>query len=267
MDREHAKAKEEEEEVDWGSLKPVDKKGRRLSQIEVMKMNLKKVETPGSDSEDEKSGKPGSRRQSVEMLETPVKKVSADKLEALEQQQRRSSMQQRRASLAEVIPDWPTLAKRKVIKEEPDKFSGDMEDIKTMEGTPSVLFVAEFCKPDAKIKWFKNKMEIFHGHKYHFESDHADYKLTINNIKVEDGGKYTCQCNDISTSAWLYVEAKEPEYYFTQKLPETYKVERKKTGMLECFVSDPRARVKWYKNDQPLEVSLFLHHLLNLATS
>ncbi|CAL1540886.1 unnamed protein product, partial [Lymnaea stagnalis] len=255
--REHAKNKEEEEETDWGNLKPVlymfavDKKGRRLSQIEVMKMSLKKVEkAEGSDSDDEKQ-KPGSRRTSIE-IDTPVKKAAVDKLEALELS-RRSSMQTRRASLAEVIPDWPTLQPRKVIKEEPDKFNLEMEDIKTLEGVPSVTFVAEFCKPDAKIKWFKNKLEIFHGHKYHFETDHEDYKLTINNVKCEDGGKYTCQCNDITTSAWLYVEAKEPEYYFNQKLPETYKVKRKKNGILECFVSDPRARVKWYKGDEVIE--------------
>ncbi|XP_055900297.1 twitchin-like isoform X6 [Biomphalaria glabrata] len=277
--RDQGKKQAEEEDVDWGSLKPVDKKGRRLSQIEVMKMSLKKVEkAEGSDSEEEKQRsrresrsqveyerdtkeitldkgddkqKPGSRRQSIEN-ETPVKKASVDKLEALEQT-RRASMQTRRASLAEVIPDWPTLIPRKVIKEEPDKFNMEMEDIKCLEGVASATFVAEFCKPDAKVKWFKNKLEIFHGHKYHFESDHDDYKLTINNVKVEDGGKYTCQCNDISTSAWLYVEAKEPEYYFTQKLPDTYKVKRKKTGVLECFVSDPRARVKWYKGDDVIE--------------
>ncbi|XP_059156398.1 twitchin-like isoform X4 [Physella acuta] len=279
--RDHQKNKDDEDDVDWGNLKPVDKKGRRLSQIEVMKMSLKKIEkAEGSDSDDEKQRplkkdgsrresrtqesesqdvvvdklddkKPGSRRQSVEM-ETPVLKASVDKLEALEQS-RRSSMQTRRASLMEVIPDWPTLIPRKVIKEEPDKFNAEMEDIKTLEGVPSVTFVAEFCKPDAKIKWFKNKLEIFHGHKYHFESDHDDYKLVIMNVKCEDGGKYTCQCNDISTSAWLYVEAKEPEYYFTQKLPETYKVERKKTGLLECFVSDPRARVKWYRGEEQIE--------------
>ncbi|KAH9502720.1 hypothetical protein Btru_069595 [Bulinus truncatus] len=280
--RDHQKKAEGEEDPDWGSLKPVDKKGRRLSQIEVMKMSLKKIEkAEGSDSEEEKQRsrresrsqveyeretkeisldkgddkqKPGSRRQSVEM-ETPVKKASVDKLEALEQT-RRASMNTRRASLMEVIPDWPTLQPRKVIKEEPDKFNMEMEDIKCLEGVASVTFVAEFCKPDAKVKWFKNKLEIFHGHKYHFESDHDDYKLTINNVKLEDGGKYTCQCNDISTSAWLYVEAKEPEYYFTQKLPETYKVKRKKTGMLEVFVSDPRARVKWYKGDDVIEVGV-----------
>ena len=50
------------------------------------------------------------------------------------------------------------------------------------------------------------------------------------------------------------VSAKEPEYYFTQKLPQHYPVKRKKTGMLECFVSDPRAFVKWYRNGEQLEV-------------
>ena len=59
--------------------------------------------------------KDSSRRQSLEP-EIPVKKVSADKLEAMEQQ-RRASMQQRRTSLAEVISDWPTLQKRVVQKE------------------------------------------------------------------------------------------------------------------------------------------------------
>ena len=39
-----------------------------------------------------------------------------------------------------------------VSLQEPDKFNGDMEDIKTLEGVPSVEFVAEFCKQDAKIK-------------------------------------------------------------------------------------------------------------------
>jgi hypothetical protein len=52
----------------------------------------------------------------------------------------------------------------------------------------------------------------------------------------------------------LVFAAKEPEYYFTQKLPPKYDVKRKKTGTLECFVSDPRAFVKWYRNGEPLEV-------------
>ena len=55
-------------------------------------------------------------------------------------------------------------------------------------------------------RWFKNKMEIFHGHKYHFNSDDVMYSLTINKVEQGDGGKYTVTCNDASVSAWLYVE-------------------------------------------------------------
>ena len=47
-------------------------------------------------------------------MDSAVKIPSADKLEAMEQQ-RRASMQTRRASLAECISDWPTLMKRKVV--------------------------------------------------------------------------------------------------------------------------------------------------------
>ncbi|XP_069132542.1 twitchin-like isoform X10 [Argopecten irradians] len=249
--RQSKKKDSTEEDPDWGNLKPVDKK-RRPSQIEMMKANLKKIEKTGSDSEDEK--KDSSRRQSMDNLDIPlpVMKPSVDKLEAMEQQ-RRTSMQQRRASLVDLIPDWPTLQHREAKREEPDKFLEELEDIKTIEGEKSVHFSCGFCKPNAQVKWFKNKLEIFNGHKYHFENEGQEYILDIQSVKLEDAGKYTLECNGIKTSAWLYVEAKEPEYDFTQKLPPKYEITRMKDGILECFVSDPRAKVKWFKNGQPIE--------------
>ena len=74
-----------------------------------------------------------------------------------------------------------------------------------LEGA-EVEFVAEFCKPNAKLRWFKNKLEVFHGQKYHFVNDDTEYRLVITNIKPEDGGKFTIECNGITSSAWLYVE-------------------------------------------------------------
>ena len=40
------------------------------------------------------------------------------------------------------------------------------------------------------------------------KSEGEDYSLTINNIKLEDNGKYTLECGKgpCKTSAWLYVE-------------------------------------------------------------
>lgn len=55
------------------------------------------------------------RKLSVEQApEIPVMKVDQEKLEVMEEQRRRMSQQmsQRRTSLADVIPDWPTLQKR-----------------------------------------------------------------------------------------------------------------------------------------------------------
>lgn len=49
--------------------------------------------------------------------------------------------------------------------------------------------------------------------------------------------------------------AKKTEYHFTQKLPKTAAVKRKKDLVLECMLSDPRPQVQWYLNGEPLEVS------------
>ena len=77
-----------------------------------------------------------------------------------------------------------------------------------MEGTEKVTFSAKFCKPDASFRWYKNKMEIFHGEKYHFTHTDGDYSCTINTIKPEDNGKYILECGKgpLKTTAWLYVE-------------------------------------------------------------
>ncbi|XP_052800015.1 twitchin-like isoform X4 [Mya arenaria] len=255
--REGKGKKNDDEDIDWGMLKPVEQK-RRMSQIEVTKMALKKVE---SDSEEERTG---SRRQSVDesnKLEVPgvipKKTLSAEKLDTIEaqQQQRRASMQGRRMSLVEAIPDWPSLKHAEKEAEKPEKWIKELIDIKVTEGKESVMFDAKFCKPDAPFRWYKNKQEIFHGEKYHLIQDGEDFKCVVNNIKLEDNGKYILECGKgpLKTSAWLYVDEKPPEYYFTQKLPEKYGIQRKKEGMLECFVSDNKAKVRWYKDGTLVE--------------
>ena len=46
--------------------------------------------------------------ENASLLDAPRPSIDVESLEA-SQKQRRASMQMRRASLAEVIPDWPTL--------------------------------------------------------------------------------------------------------------------------------------------------------------
>ena len=52
------------------------------------------------------------------------------------------------------------------------------------------------------------------------------------------------------------------EYFFTQKLPKTMAVKRKKDLILECMLSDPRPHVTWFKNGEKIEVGrLKMPHL------
>ena len=51
------------------------------------------------------------------------------------------------------------------------------------------------------------------------------------------------------------------EYFFTQKLPKTMAVKRKKDLLLECMLSDPRPHVTWYKNGEKIEVGTVLSRL------
>jgi len=54
---------------------------------------------------------------------------------------------------------------------------------------------------------------------------------------------------------------KKVEYFFTQKLPKTAAVKRKKDLLLECMLSDPRPHVTWFKNGEKIEVYYSLQAL------
>ena len=79
-------------------------------------------------------------------------------------------------------------------------------DAKEEDG--KVTFSCEFSKPGGKLRWFKERQEIFHGFKIHFTTDGAVHKITINKLSADDSGKYTCKIDGIDTSAQLEVKRK-----------------------------------------------------------
>ena len=80
-----------------------------------------------------------------------------------------------------------------------------MEDATAKEEDGKISFFCTFCKPNGKLRWYKNKQEIFHGFKYHVETEGANYKLIINKLIPEDEGKYICKINEVETFAYLTV--------------------------------------------------------------
>jgi len=82
-----------------------------------------------------------------------------------------------------------------------------MTDMACVEKDNRVTFTCKYSNPNAKLRWFKNHLEIFHGHKYNFEvDDDGTLSLVIWRVSLEDAGRYTCQTDDKETSAWLTVE-------------------------------------------------------------
>jgi len=82
-----------------------------------------------------------------------------------------------------------------------------MVDVSCVEKDNKVVLSCQYSNPNAKLRWFKNHLEIFHGHKYNFETnENGTFNLVICRVSLEDAGRYTCQTDDKETSAWLTVE-------------------------------------------------------------
>lgn len=83
-----------------------------------------------------------------------------------------------------------------------------MTDVTCTEREPSVTLTCRYSNPVGKVRWFKNRLEIFHGHKYNFVMDSTSgaLSLIIYRVCLEDAGLYICQTDDKTTSAELTVE-------------------------------------------------------------
>uniref|UniRef100_A0A1I7VVS1 non-specific serine/threonine protein kinase n=1 Tax=Loa loa TaxID=7209 RepID=A0A1I7VVS1_LOALO len=127
-----------------------------------------------------------------------------------------------------------------------------------------------YSRPNAKIRWYKNKKEIFSGGlKYKIVTEKAVCTLIINNPEVDDSGKYTCEANGLPTTAVLTVDGirfldinEEPtfieppmKYSFVAPLPNTQEIYRTKQGVLTCKVNNKRAPLVWHHNGKPISDS------------
>ena len=71
---------------------------------------------------------------------------------------------------------------------------------------------------------------------------------------------YSLCIRELVLMQYTWVTGKKVEYFFTQKLPKTMAVKRKKDLQLECMLSDPRPHVTWYKNGEKIEVTIVSEH-------
>ena len=87
-----------------------------------------------------------------------------------------------------------------------DNWIDELEDLTCQEKESKVELACKYSKANAKVRWYKNKLEIFHGPKYNVSADEGIFRLVVNRVGMEDGGKYTCQADLKETSCYLTVE-------------------------------------------------------------
>ncbi|KAM4551577.1 obscurin isoform 27-T27 [Odontesthes bonariensis] len=91
------------------------------------------------------------------------------------------------------------------VKELPAKFVKKLRDKIAMYKHRGHL-ECQVSRASAKVKWFKNKMEIKPSKKYEIKSEDVYRKLTINDVDSGDEDTYICDATDDKTSCKLLVE-------------------------------------------------------------
>jgi len=111
-----------------------------------------------------------------------------------------------------------------------------------------------FSKIGVKGKWFKNNNEIFPGKRYSIIVQGDMQILEILGPVTGDEAKYKCQCLDEKTEALLEVDPPDPVYKFVKKLAKDSKGFVGHETILECTCNSSKAPVKWFRNNQKLEI-------------
>ena len=108
-----------------------------------------------------------------------------------------------------MIPDWPTLQHREKEQKAEPVYTKHLEDQHLKEEDGQCVMEAEFSDPNPrKVRWFKNKLEIFLGNNLHIEHTDNCHKLIIKKLSAKDAGKYILSCDNIKTSCSLEVDGK-----------------------------------------------------------
>lgn len=64
----------------------------------------------------------------------------------------------------------------------------------------------QVSRPNAEVRWYKGRLEIHSSDKYTLISDGYRRALKISCCSFEDEKKYTCDADDVRTTAKLSVE-------------------------------------------------------------
>lgn len=72
------------------------------------------------------------------------------------------------------------------------------------------LLECQVSRPNAQVRWYKNRNELLPSKKYQLISQDVYRQLTIGDVCSSDEDTYTCDAGDDTTSCQLLVEGEMP---------------------------------------------------------
>ncbi|KAG6929398.1 obscurin, cytoskeletal calmodulin and titin-interacting RhoGEF, partial [Chelydra serpentina] len=133
----------------------------------------------------------------------------------------------------------------------------DIEIIKPLEDVEvnekeSASFTCEISHDEVQTQWYKNDNKLRAGDHIKMRQEGKTYTLVYKSVHVEDAAEIKFVAEKAESRAQLRV--KELPVKFVKPLRDKIAIEKHR-GVLECQVSRPTAKVKWYKKNVEIRPS------------
>ncbi|XP_059823540.1 obscurin-like protein 1 isoform X2 [Hypanus sabinus] len=123
-----------------------------------------------------------------------------------------------------------------------------LEDLEVRENDNAV-FVCEVSHEGVKGEWLKDGERIKSNNTVKIRQEGTKHFLLICKVKAEDAGEIQFTAKSVESTAHLDIN--ELPIKIVKPLRDKTALEKHKV-ILECKVSKPRARVRWYRGDEEL---------------
>ncbi|XP_014826215.1 PREDICTED: obscurin-like isoform X1 [Poecilia mexicana] len=134
------------------------------------------------------------------------------------------------------------------VKERPVYFIKELQNMNAEVGD-MISLCCELSKPGVSVLWKKNKLPLRASMKHEMKQNGRLYQLDIKDLKLEDGGSYTCQAGSGESTA--NVAVKELASLFIKEL-QSVEAGVGSAASLSCELSKPGVAFLWKKDNLPL---------------
>ncbi|XP_043550268.1 obscurin-like protein 1a isoform X8 [Chiloscyllium plagiosum] len=137
------------------------------------------------------------------------------------------------------------------VSEPPVRIVNSSSPVLSVLTGAEVVLSCELSRPKAKVKWYKDGVEVKRNENCRMEVDGRCRRLIIRQVTEEDGGIYLCDA--IDDSAKFEVTVTEPPVRIVNSSSPVLNVLTGDEVALSCDLSRPKVEVRWFKDGVEVE--------------